>query len=162
MKYLKIALYYNVVLIFLILAWESTEQLPTNTTLPEVNPWDVVSSEPVESTGWANFDNFENTLNIENTVIIDNKLCDESKKETLSTTFENKMETPLGSKVTVETIGAGDMKIGDTVDSIASYIGTNINHQSTESNLYSECTADKNANPNEIVDSRYVKNVMLY
>ncbi|XP_012342045.1 serine/threonine-protein phosphatase 6 regulatory subunit 3 isoform X1 [Apis florea] len=137
--------------------WESTEQLPTNTTLPEVNPWDVVSSEPVESTGWANFDNFENTLNIENTVIIDNKLCDESKKETLSTTFENKMETPLGSKVTVETIGAGDMKIGDTVDSIASYIGTNINHQSTESNLYSECTADKNANPNEIVDSREIK-----
>lgn len=128
-----------------------------------MNPWDVVSSEPVESTGWANFDNFENTLNIENTVIIDNKLCDEPKKETLSTTFENKMETQLGSKITVETIGAGDMKIEDTVDSIASYIGTNINHQSTESNLYSECTADKNANPSEIVDSRYgiyIKNML--
>lgn len=123
-----------------------------------MNPWDVVSSEPVESTGWANFDNFENALNVENAVIIDNKLCDEGKKETSNreqnVTTENKVETPLGSKVTVEAMGAGDMKIEDTVDSTASYIETNINHQNTESSLYSGCTADKNANPSEIVDSR--------
>ncbi|KOX78430.1 Serine/threonine-protein phosphatase 6 regulatory subunit 3 [Melipona quadrifasciata] len=137
--------------------WGSTEPLPTNPAIPEVNPWDVVSSEPVESTGWANFDNFENALNVENAVIIDNKLCDEGKKEMSNTTVENKMETSLGSKVTVEAIGAGDMKIEDTVDSTASYVETNINHQNTESSLYSGCTADKNANPNEIVDSREIK-----
>lgn len=138
-------------------SWGSTEPLPTNTTIPEVNPWDVVPSEPVESTGWANFDNFENTLNMENAVIIDNKLCDDGKKETSNITVENKMDTALGSKATLEAIGAGDMKIGDSVDSTASYIETNINHQSTESNLYSGCTADKNANPSEIVDSREIK-----
>lgn len=140
--------------------WESAEPLSTATTLPEVNPWDVVPSEPVESTGWANFDNFENTLNMENTVIIDNKLCDESKKDTTSNVtaaVENKIEGGLGGKVTMETIGAGDMKIGDSLDSTASHVETNINHQSTESSLYSGCTADKNANPSEIVDSRETK-----
>ncbi|KAH0946482.1 hypothetical protein HN011_011282 [Eciton burchellii] len=47
--------------------WDTTEPLSTGTgPLPPVNPWDVVPSESVESTGWANFDNFENTLSIEN------------------------------------------------------------------------------------------------
>ncbi|CAK9802611.1 Serine/threonine-protein phosphatase 6 regulatory subunit 3 [Anthophora plagiata] len=134
--------------------WDSTEPLSTSTALPEVNPWDVV---PVESTGWANFDNFENTLNMENTVIIDNKLRGESKNEMLNTIAdENKMETTLGSKETTEAIGAGDMKIADSVDSTVSQVETNINHQSTESSLYSGCTADKNANPSEIVDSREI------
>lgn len=119
-----------------------------------MNPWDVIPSDPVESIGWANFDNFEDTLNMGNAVIIDNKLCDDGKKETSNITVENKMDTALGSKATLEAIGAGDMKIGDSVDSAASYTETNINHQSTESNLYSGCTADKNANPSEIVDSR--------
>ncbi|XP_033183135.1 phosphatase 6 regulatory subunit 1-like protein fmt [Bombus vancouverensis nearcticus] len=138
-------------------SWGSTEPLPTNTTLPEVNPWDMMPSEPVESIGWANFDNFENTLNMGNAVIIDNKLCDDGKKETSNITVENKMDTALGSKATLEAVGAGDMKIEDSVDSTASYIETNINHQSKESNLYSDCTADKNANPSEIVDSREIK-----
>ncbi|KAF3422050.1 hypothetical protein E2986_12123 [Frieseomelitta varia] len=114
--------------------WRSMEPLPTNPTIPEVNPWDVVSSEPVESTG---------------------------KKEMSNTTVENKMETPLGSKVTVEAIGAGDVKIEDTVDSTASYIETNINHQNTESSLYSGCTADKNANPSEIVDSSVIPPIYI-
>ncbi|XP_076764338.1 phosphatase 6 regulatory subunit 1-like protein fmt [Xylocopa sonorina] len=138
--------------------WDSNEPLPTGATLPAANPWDVVPSEPVDFADWANFDNFENTLNMENTVIVDNKLCDESKRETSSaTTVGNKMQTALGNKVAVETIGAGDMKIGDSVDSTASHVETNINHQSTESSLYSGCTADKNANRSEIIDSREIK-----
>ncbi|XP_017753161.1 PREDICTED: serine/threonine-protein phosphatase 6 regulatory subunit 3 isoform X2 [Eufriesea mexicana] len=138
--------------------WNSMEPLSTNTALPEVSPWDVVPSEPVESTGWANFDNFENTLNMENSVIIYNKLSDDGKKEMLNTaTIENKMETAPGNKVTVEAIGAGDMKIGDSIDSTASFIETNIKHQSTESSLFSSCTADKNANPSKIVDNRDIK-----
>ncbi|KOC61525.1 Serine/threonine-protein phosphatase 6 regulatory subunit 3 [Habropoda laboriosa] len=122
---------------------DSTKPLPTSTALPEVNPWDVVQSESVVSTGWANFDNFENTFNMENTVIIDD---------------ENKMEILFRNKGPVEPIGAGDMKIDDSVDSsTVSLVKTNINHQSTESSLYSGCTADKNANPSETVGSREIK-----
>lgn len=42
----------------------SGDQLPNNTVLPEVNPWDSTISPSDESAGWANFDNFESTLNI--------------------------------------------------------------------------------------------------
>ncbi|XP_017892342.1 serine/threonine-protein phosphatase 6 regulatory subunit 3 isoform X2 [Ceratina calcarata] len=131
----------------------------TTTRHWDVDPWDVVpSAESVESTGWANFDNFENTLNMENTVIIDNnKICDESKKERESYTesvVDNETTTTTTATVTttstttdtaalesvkiaaVETIGAaGDTKIEDSsIDrSNASppHVETNVN-RSTE------------------------------
>jgi len=40
----------------------------------------VVPSEPVESTGWANFENFENSLSIDNTSE-NKKTCDELKEK---------------------------------------------------------------------------------
>lgn len=120
-----------------------------------MNPWDVAPSEPVESTGWANFDNFENTVSMENTVIVDNKVCDESKERTLDITMDqNKIETISGNEIAVEAISTNDMKIEDSNDSSTLRIETNINHQNIEDNLHSECTADKNANPSENVDSR--------
>ncbi|XP_029047430.1 serine/threonine-protein phosphatase 6 regulatory subunit 3 isoform X2 [Osmia bicornis bicornis] len=134
--------------------WGPTEPPSTGTALPEVNPWDVAPSEPVESTGWANFDNFENTVSMENTVIVDNKVCDESKERTQDITMDqNKIETISGNEIAVEAISTNDIKIEDSNDSTTSRIETNINHQNTEDNLYSECTADKNANPSENVDS---------
>lgn len=69
--------------------WDTTESLNTNTILPPVNPWDVASSEPVESTGWANFENFENTLSIDNTTSEDKKTtCDELKKTSETTAVD--------------------------------------------------------------------------
>lgn len=139
---------HNALLIFLILGWVSSADF-------EENPWKVIAPEPVESTGWANFDNFENSLNMENTVIIDNKLCDESKREGNSTVAdETDVETTLESKVTVTPIESDDTKIADSDDSsTTSHVEMNINHQSTEDNLYPD-NADKNANPSEIIDSR--------
>lgn len=138
-----------------------------NTRHWDVDPWDVAPSELVDFTGWANFDNFENTLNMDDTVIIDNKICDESKKqkesytEAVVATVKNETDTALESKITDETIGAaGDTKIEGSVDGTTSHVEmTNVNHQTTnESSLYSCCTAaDNNANPSEIIDSREIK-----
>ncbi|XP_033210876.1 serine/threonine-protein phosphatase 6 regulatory subunit 3 isoform X2 [Belonocnema kinseyi] len=41
------------------------DKFGSNIVLPAVNPWDIATVEPVEQTGWANFDNFESTLNID-------------------------------------------------------------------------------------------------
>ncbi|XP_074101639.1 phosphatase 6 regulatory subunit 1-like protein fmt isoform X2 [Cotesia typhae] len=46
--------------------WDTPEPLSNNTILPEVNPWDSSTSPTDESSGWANFDNFDSTLNIAN------------------------------------------------------------------------------------------------
>ncbi|XP_076622483.1 phosphatase 6 regulatory subunit 1-like protein fmt isoform X2 [Colletes latitarsis] len=138
-------------------AWDSTEPLSTGNTLPEVNPWDSAPSETVEPTGWANFDNFENILSVENTVIVDNKLCDEIKKGPPDTSADlNKTEAVVGSNVTAEAIEADDVKVEDSVDSTSSHTETNINHKSIEDSLFSVCTADKNANPSEILNAREI------
>ncbi|XP_071574955.1 serine/threonine-protein phosphatase 6 regulatory subunit 3 isoform X2 [Temnothorax nylanderi] len=94
--------------------WDTTEPLNTGTILPPVNPWDVVPSEPVESTGWANFENFENTLSIENTVSEDKKPCDELKDKTSEATAANLTEKNMASS---ENIGDGNEKNKDYVDS---------------------------------------------
>ncbi|XP_046827950.1 serine/threonine-protein phosphatase 6 regulatory subunit 3 isoform X1 [Vespa crabro] len=130
--------------------WNVPESLPASTTIPEVNPWDVVPSEPVESTGWANFDNFESTLSIENNIAVDNKTSETVKKDVVDVAASlDKKETILENK-SVENIGSGDTKTLDSVDSMS--------HQSTEANqnsknsddsIYSVCTSDKNANPSE-------------
>ncbi|XP_076248326.1 phosphatase 6 regulatory subunit 1-like protein fmt isoform X2 [Calliopsis andreniformis] len=144
-------------------AWNATEPLSTVTALPEVNPWDSVPSEPVEILEWANFDNFDNVPDMNDTsstVIIDNKLRDEMKKETSDIIPDiNKMETVAGNKVMVDTIGADDVKVKDSVDSTSSQIEENINpieanHKSTEDDSHSVCTTEKNTSPNEILNSR--------
>ncbi|XP_071649616.1 serine/threonine-protein phosphatase 6 regulatory subunit 3 isoform X2 [Temnothorax longispinosus] len=94
--------------------WDTTEPLNTGTILPPVNPWDVVPSEPVESTGWANFENFENTLSIENTVSEDKKPCDVLKDKTSEATAANLTEKNMASS---ENIGDGNEKNKDYVDS---------------------------------------------
>ncbi|XP_024877270.1 serine/threonine-protein phosphatase 6 regulatory subunit 3 isoform X2 [Temnothorax curvispinosus] len=94
--------------------WDTTEPLNTGTILPPVNPWDVVPSEPVESTGWANFENFENTLSIENTVSEDKKSCDVLKDKTSEATAANLTEKNMASS---ENIGDGNEKNKDYVDS---------------------------------------------
>jgi len=95
-------------------AWDTTEPLSTGTILPPVNPWDVVPSEPVESTGWANFENFENTLSIENTVSEDKKPCDELKEKPSEATAANLIEKNLASS---ESIEDGNEKNRDLIDS---------------------------------------------
>lgn len=45
-------------------AWDTPEPLSSNTILPEVNPWDSSTSPTDESSGWANFDNFDSSLHI--------------------------------------------------------------------------------------------------
>ncbi|XP_043504094.1 serine/threonine-protein phosphatase 6 regulatory subunit 3 isoform X5 [Polistes fuscatus] len=120
--------------------WNFPEPIPANTTIPEVNPWDVVPSEPLESTGWANFDNFETTSLVEKETALENK--------------------------SVENIGGGDSITVDLVDS-TSHLSTeaNQNSKASDDSIYSVCTSDKNANPSERTpetreDSKneYVKN----
>lgn len=92
--------------------WNNTE--PPNTILPPVNPWDVASSEPIESTGWANFENFENTLSIENTVSEEKKPCDELKEKISEATAVNLTEKNVTCS---KSVGDGNEKSTDYVDS---------------------------------------------
>ncbi|XP_011062028.1 PREDICTED: serine/threonine-protein phosphatase 6 regulatory subunit 3 isoform X2 [Acromyrmex echinatior] len=92
--------------------WNNTE--PPNTILPPVNPWDVASSEPIESTGWANFENFENTLSIENTVSEEKKPCDELKEKISEVTAVNLTEKNVTCS---KSVGDGNEKSTDYVDS---------------------------------------------
>ncbi|XP_043504075.1 serine/threonine-protein phosphatase 6 regulatory subunit 3 isoform X3 [Polistes fuscatus] len=144
----------------------SDEPIPANTTIPEVNPWDVVPSEPLESTGWANFDNFESTLSIENNIAVDNKTYETVTKDIVdAATSLVEKETALENK-SVENIGGGDSITVDLVDS-TSHLSTeaNQNSKASDDSIYSVCTSDKNANPSERTpetreDSKneYVKN----
>lgn len=129
-----------------------------------MNPWGSAPSETVESTGWANFDNFENAFSVKNTVIIDNKLCDEIKKGPPDTSADlNKTEAVMENKIAAEAIGAGDVEVDDSVDSTSSsHIESNIDDKSIEDSLYFICNANRNANtnpnpnpnPNKILNAR--------
>ncbi|XP_025163428.1 serine/threonine-protein phosphatase 6 regulatory subunit 3 isoform X1 [Harpegnathos saltator] len=124
--------------------WDTTEPLTSNTALPPVNPWDVVPSEPVESTGWANFDNFENSLSIENAASEDKKQCDDELKEKMSeaaTDLKEKDTTTSESSVV-----DGDEKSTDTanVEVTGPVVPSN-----AETNLNSKSDEDKNANPSK-------------
>ncbi|XP_012222165.1 serine/threonine-protein phosphatase 6 regulatory subunit 3 isoform X2 [Linepithema humile] len=92
--------------------WDNTEPLNTGTILPPVNPWDVVPSEPVESTGWANFENFENSLSIENTASENKKPCDELKEKIPEATATNLIE-----KTSSDSAGDGNEKNKDLIAS---------------------------------------------
>ncbi|XP_011866447.1 PREDICTED: serine/threonine-protein phosphatase 6 regulatory subunit 3 isoform X2 [Vollenhovia emeryi] len=125
--------------------WDTTEPLNTGTILPPVNPWDVVPSEPVESTGWANFENFENTLSIESTVSEDKKPCDELKEKTLEATAENLTEKNTASS---ESVGDGIEKNRD----VDSQVGTGL--PVAETNLNEDkCDEHKTVSVKENVDS---------
>ncbi|XP_011266913.1 serine/threonine-protein phosphatase 6 regulatory subunit 3 isoform X2 [Camponotus floridanus] len=141
--------------------WDTTESMNT-TILPPVNPWDVASSEPVESTGWANFENFENTLSIENTTSGDNKtMCDELKKTSETTavdltekniafseSFENeKSRGCISSQVIEKTCEKKDLPAMETNLSSSS---------SSESDENKMITVDENINSNKLPDDRHL------
>lgn len=146
-----------------ILAWDTTESLNTNTVLPPVNPWDVASSEPVESTGWANFENFENTLSIENTTSEDNKtMCDELKKTSETTavdlteknvafneSLENEKRICISSPVIEKTCQNKDLPAMETNLSSSS-------SSSSKSDENKMITVDENINSNKLPDNRYL------
>lgn len=131
--------------------------MTSSTALPPVNPWDVVPSEPVESTGWANFDNFENSLNIENAASEDKKPRDDELKEKVSETIADSKE----KDTTSESVGDGNEKeskdsanIEVTGSDMPSNTETNLNSKSDEKKTI---FADKNANPSKPpVTSRYL------
>lgn len=131
----------------------------TDTILPPVNPWDVVPSEPVESTGWANFENFENTLSIENTISEDKKLCDELKKKTSEATATNLTEKDMASS---ESVGDDNEKNKDYVDNQIvetelPVVETNLND--SESDEHKMISTNENANPSELPINRYLYSV---
>jgi len=137
-------------------AWDTTEPLSTGTILPPVNPWDVVPSEPVESTGWANFENFENTLSIENTVSEDKKPCDELKEKTSEATTANLIEKNLASN---ESIEDGNEKNRDLIDSQVVETGLSIaetNPNDSKNDEHKTISANENANPSELSVNRYL------
>lgn len=142
-------------------AWDTTEPLSTGTILPPVNPWDVVPSEPVESTGWANFENFENTLSIENTASEDKKPCDELKEKTSEATAANLTEKDM---ISSESIGDSNEKSRNYVDSQIVETGpANINDNKSETNIndnksdeHKTISATENANPSELPVNRYI------
>lgn len=131
--------------------WYHPESLPANATLPKINPWDIVSSVPVESTGWANFDNFESTLNIENIIMVDNKTCETDKKDIADVGASmSEKGTVLENTIPIENIGSGEMQSTDAVDSTSHQsIEANQNSKTSDDSIYSVCTSDTNANPSE-------------
>lgn len=143
--------------------WDTTEPLPnTGTILPPVNPWDVASSEPVESTGWANFENFENTLSIENTAGENKKtMCDELKTAS-ETTAANLTEKDMAFS---ESFEESDEKNRDCISN--QVIGTdlpametNLSSSSSSSSKIDEnivISADENINSNKLPDNRNFK-----
>ncbi|XP_029664003.1 serine/threonine-protein phosphatase 6 regulatory subunit 3 isoform X1 [Formica exsecta] len=141
--------------------WDTTEPLPnTGTILPPVNPWDVASSEPVESTGWANFENFENTLSIENTAGENKKtMCDELKTAS-ETTAANLTEKDMAFS---ESFEESDEKNRDCISN--QVIGTDLpametNLSSSSSSKIDEnivISADENINSNKLPDNRNFK-----
>lgn len=127
--------------------------MTTDTALPPVNPWDVVPSEPVESTGWANFENFENTLSIENSSISENKKpCDEPKQKTSETTEDSKGTS------SIEGVEDGDEKSKVSADGEAiettdlPAAETNIDNSRNDEDK--TITADSNANPSNLPADR--------
>ncbi|XP_014486158.1 PREDICTED: serine/threonine-protein phosphatase 6 regulatory subunit 3 isoform X2 [Dinoponera quadriceps] len=136
--------------------WDTAEPLTSGTALPPVNPWDVVPSEPMESTGWANFDNFENSLSIENSAACENNKKPRDDDEELK---EKKSEDP--KEDTSENIGSGDKKGKDSssVSSNAEVIGpvlsttvtteANFNHSKSDEDGTIHVVADRNANPSK-------------
>ncbi|XP_077280575.1 phosphatase 6 regulatory subunit 1-like protein fmt isoform X2 [Temnothorax americanus] len=141
--------------------WDTTEPLNTGTILPPVNPWDVVPSEPVESTGWANFENFENTLSIENTVSEDKKPCDVLKDKTSEATAANLTEKNMASS---ENIGDGNEKNKDYVDSQVvetelPVAETNLDDGKSDSknDEHKMISANETVNPSELPVNRDLK-----
>lgn len=138
-------------------AWDNTEPLNTGTVLPPVNPWDVASSEPVESTGWANFENFENTLSIENTANDKKTICDELKTAS-EMTAANLIEKDIAFSESFEESG------GKSRDCISNQvIGTDLpametNPSSSSSKIDEDrvISADENINSNKLPDNRYL------
>ncbi|XP_011329157.1 serine/threonine-protein phosphatase 6 regulatory subunit 3 isoform X2 [Ooceraea biroi] len=127
--------------------WDTTEPLSTSGggPLPPVNPWDVVASESVESTGWANFDNFENTLSIENKESEEKKPSSDERKEKMSeTTAANLTERVSGLTETASNESGG--KSADSVGNQAP--GADLS--AVESNKSEE---DKTTSTNENVKS---------
>jgi len=137
-------------------AWDTTEPLSTGTILPPVNPWDVVPSEPVESTGWANFENFENTLSIENTVSEDKKPCDELREKTSEATAANLTEKNLASS---ESIGDDNEKNRDIDSQVVgtglSAAETNLNDSKSDEHK-TTISVNENANSSELSVNRYL------
>lgn len=119
----------------------------------------MVPSEPVESTGWANFENFENTLSIENTVSEDKKLCDELKEKTSEATATNLTEKDMASS---ESIGDDNEKNKDYVDNQIvetelPVVETNLND--SKSDEHKMISTNENANPSELPINRYLYSV---
>ena len=143
---------------YVILAWNNTE--PPNTILPPVNPWDVAPSEPIESTGWANFENFENTLSIENTVSGEKKPCDELKEKISEATAVNLTEKHITCS---ESVGDGNEKSTDYVDSQVVEMklpAEEINLNDSKSNEHKMISANENVN-SELSVSRYVYSIIV-
>ncbi|KAL6425584.1 hypothetical protein ACFW04_009614 [Cataglyphis niger] len=139
--------------------WDNTEPLNTGTVLPPVNPWDVASSEPVESTGWANFENFENTLSIENTAN-DKKTISDELKTASQMTAANLIEKDIAFSESFEESGE---KSRDCISN--QVIGMDLlametNPSSSSSSKIDEdrvISADENINSNKLPDNRNFK-----
>lgn len=121
--------------------------------LPPVNPWEVVPSEPVESTGWANFENFENSLSIENTGSENKKPCDELKEKIPETTAANLIE-----KTSSDSAGDDDEKNKDLIASESLPVAeTNVG--SSKSDEDKPIPVNEAASTSELSVNRYLYNI---
>jgi len=141
-------------------AWDTTEPLNTGTgPLPPVNPWDVVPSESVESTGWANFDNFENTLSIENKESENKKSTnDECKEKTSEATAINLTKRVSSENIDVaetisnENVENSNEKNANSVGNEADLSAIKNSNKSEENEIIS---TNENVNSKELPASRY-------
>ncbi|KAL0133154.1 hypothetical protein PUN28_000723 [Cardiocondyla obscurior] len=136
--------------------WDTTEPLNTGTILPPVNPWDVVPSEPVESTGWANFENFENTLSMENTASEDKKPCEELKEKKSEAMITNITEKDVPPS---ENVGEDDEKNKDHIDRTGLPIAeTNLeDSKSYEHRIVASTSEARSVDPSELSVNRDIK-----
>lgn len=143
--------------------WDTTEPLNTGTVLPPVNPWDVPSStEPVESTGWANFENFENTLSIDTASEDKKTMCDELKEKTSETTDANLTEKDMAFSETFgESEKSKDCKSSQVIEMDSSPMETNLSSSSSEINEDRVISANENINSNELPDNRDFKSAEI-
>lgn len=112
-----------------------------------MDPWDTGSSQPVEQTGWANFDNFANfSSKISETT--DNAPTVNIAQDTqTSAASAGDIVKTLDSKATAAENAAGDARVAQVPDNSPPAIAkTNLNTTTEAENVNAASAADSNAN----------------
>ena len=121
--------YFNI--LFYLLAWNSVKPL-TVTEPSSTNLWNTVLPEPVEQTGWANFDNFNSSFSTD--ISFENKSCNEAEAKLPEVPIVNE-NVPLSGNETV-----GDTNNSENKENLNK--ANDIDLKTEETNISSISNAD--------------------